>query len=129
MRRTRGHLLFREANFRRCKIHKCLHSSCNSHSTRLYPRMDSVESRLDIRYCPFICANILDPVISLHQNQSQRHSSGVCSVSIPSVRKWLLLMFPTDIVLYWQRSLEMCRRTDLSGRLQVQRNLTILGCA
>jgi hypothetical protein len=82
---------------------------------------------LDIRrYCPFICANILDPVIPLLQNQSQRHSSGFCSVSILSVRKSSLLMFHTDIVLYWQRSLEMCRRTDLSGRLQVQGNLTIL---
>jgi hypothetical protein len=37
-------------------------------------------------------------------------------------------MFPADIVLYWQRSLEVFRPTDLSGRLQVQGNLTILGC-
>jgi len=127
-KRSRGNLLLSKADFRRCKIPQRLHRCCDPDSSCFYPCVDSVESDLDICYCPSLCASLLDPVVTLHQNQSQRHSSGVCSVSVLSVSKSSLLMFPTDIVLYWQRSLEMCRRTDLSGRLQVQGNLTILGC-
>jgi hypothetical protein len=96
--RSSSHVLFSEANFRRREIPECLPRSCNPHRSCLYSCVDTIQPCLGICHDSSLCANLLDPHIPLYQNQSQRCSSGRCSVSTVSMRSSSLLMFTTDIV-------------------------------